>query len=146
MYCSNNKIIFDDLTLNSIKKHAIKTYPKECCGVLLGTFNEYAKVVNMSLELENIADTNSKHLEYKIDTREILNIDAIASKYKLDIVGFYHSHPDCSSEISIFDIKNSFSIISNVILSVSNSKIIDIASWQISEDKTVTIKEIIQSL
>ena len=77
----------------AIRRHGEEAYPHESCGVLLGRFGGEARVVHSSVRCGN-ARTDSPHNRYQIDPREILRIERDARSRGLDVVGFYHSHPD----------------------------------------------------
>lgn len=83
---------FDDL-----RRHGEQTYPQECCGVLLGRFlledGAGVSAVEEVVRTEN-ARTDSAHDRYQIAPQELIRIQRRARDRKLEIVGFYHSHPD----------------------------------------------------
>jgi proteasome lid subunit RPN8/RPN11 len=77
----------------AIRRHAGEAYPHESCGVLVGKFDGEARVVASAVRCGN-ARTDSPHNRYQIDPREILRVARDARARGLDVVGFYHSHPD----------------------------------------------------
>jgi len=86
------------LTLNSqlydqLRRHGEETYPHECCGVLLGHFQEDDRVVSEVVRAGNTRDDRPQD-RYHIDPRELVRIQRQGRERGLDIVGFYHSHPD----------------------------------------------------
>ena len=77
-----------------IRRHGEQTYPHECCGVLLGAINgEGVKHVRAVVRCGNTR-IDSPHNRYHIDPRELVSIQREARESELDIIGFYHSHPD----------------------------------------------------
>lgn len=92
---------------DAIRQHGEETYPHECCGVLLGRFrSEAGTTVN---EVEGAARTtntraDSAHNRYEIDPRELVRIQRSSREQGLEIVGFYHSHPDCPAHWSSTDL------------------------------------------
>jgi proteasome lid subunit RPN8/RPN11 len=82
------KLSFADYT--TLRAHGEETYPHECCGVLLGNA---AADVRQTVRAGNTR-TDSAHNRYNIAPEELVRIQRQARKLGLDIVGFYHSHPD----------------------------------------------------
>ena len=88
----------------SLRQHGEETYPHECCGVLLGQFDEdSAKVVSRIARCGNTR-ADSPHNRYNIDPRELIRIQREGRERGEDIVGFYHSHPDHPAQWSPTDL------------------------------------------
>ena len=85
----------------TLRAHGERTYPYECCGVLLGHAGEVNEVVQ-AVEAGNTR-TDSAHNRYNIAPQELIKIQREARKSELDIVGFYHSHPDHPAQWSVTD-------------------------------------------
>ena len=85
----------------SLRAHGERTYPHECCGVLLGHAGDGNEVVQ-AIEAGNTR-TDSAHNRYNIAPGELIGIQREARKADLDIVGFYHSHPDHPAQWSVTD-------------------------------------------
>ena len=77
----------------SIRQHGERTYPHECCGVLLGRADDQGNAVQVAMEAGNTR-TDSAHNRYHIAPQELIRIQRKGREQGLDIVGFYHSHPD----------------------------------------------------
>ena len=77
----------------AIRRHGEEAYPLEACGVLVGRFEGEVRTVQDAVRCGN-ARTDSPEDRYQIDPREILRIERGARARGLDLVGFYHSHPD----------------------------------------------------
>ena len=79
---------------DQLRQHGEATYPHECCGVLVGEFDEAGdKVVKAAVECSNTR-TDSPANRYHISPTELVRIQREAMLASHDIVGFYHSHPD----------------------------------------------------
>ena len=76
-----------------LRRHGEETYPHECCGVMLGHIAGDERHVRSVVRCGNTRD-DSPHNRYHIDPRELVRIQREARERGLDIVGFYHSHPD----------------------------------------------------
>jgi proteasome lid subunit RPN8/RPN11 len=76
--------------LGIIQAHARSAYPEECCGILVG---RPGKGIEDALPAQNLAPSN-RATRYNLDPRAILHAEKDAQSRGLEIVGFYHSHPD----------------------------------------------------
>jgi len=90
--------------LDEIRRHGEETYPHECCGVLLGKFeDDGSKTVTSAVRAGNTRD-DSPHDRYNIDPKELIRIQKEGRERGEDIVGFYHSHPDHPAKWSTTDL------------------------------------------
>jgi len=86
------------------RAHGEETYPYECCGVLLGRFeDDGSKTVARVVRCANTRD-DSPHNRYNIDPKELVRIQREGRERGEDIVGFYHSHPDHPAQPSQTDL------------------------------------------
>ena len=91
----------------ALRAHGEETYPNECCGVLLGKniVGEGEGAVNHVQQIVRAGNTrtDSAHNRYNIAPQELVKIQRQARGLGLDIVGFYHSHPDHPAQWSTTD-------------------------------------------
>ena len=87
----------------ALRSHGEEAYPEESCGVLLGQFLGKERNVSAAI-LCNNARRDSPRNRYAIDSKELIRIQREAREQGLDIVGFYHSHPDHPAEWSATDL------------------------------------------
>jgi proteasome lid subunit RPN8/RPN11 len=92
----------NEQTFNAIRRHGEETYPHECCGVLLGRFADGVNEVEDAVRAGNTR-TDSAHNRYHIAPQELVKIQRQGRERGLDIVGFYHSHPDQPAQWSPTD-------------------------------------------
>lgn len=78
---------------DALRAHGEETYPHECCGVMLGHAKDDGNHVVAIVRAGNTR-TDSAHNRYNISPMELIKIQREGRKQGLDIVGFYHSHPD----------------------------------------------------
>ena len=117
----------------SLRQHGEETYPHECCGVLLGRFeDDGSSTVTRIARCGNTRD-DSPHNRYHIDPKELISIQREGRKRGEDIVGFYHSHPDHPARWSVTDLAEAhwFSC-SYVITSVDHGKAVLTNSFKLS--------------
>ena len=107
----------------ALRRHGEETYPQECCGVLLGRFqDDGTRLVTSTARCGNTR-TDSAHNRYNIDPRELVRIQRVGRERGEDIVGFYHSHPDHPAQWSPTDFAEAHWIgCSYVITSVEKGK------------------------
>jgi proteasome lid subunit RPN8/RPN11 len=90
--------------LDQLRRRGEVAYPHECCGVLVGEFDEKGgKAVKAVIECSNTR-TDSPENRYNISPSELVRIQREALLTGHDIVGFYHSHPDHSAQWSATDL------------------------------------------
>jgi proteasome lid subunit RPN8/RPN11 len=87
---------------DAIRQHGEETYPHECCGVLLGRSADSVNDVEDAVRAGNTR-TDSAHNRYHIAPQELVKIQRLGRGRGLDIVGFYHSHPDHPAQWSQTD-------------------------------------------
>ena len=90
----------------ALRAHGEETYPHECCGVLLGKNESGSDGANNRVHQIVRAGntrTDSAHNRYNIAPQELVKIQRQARSLGLDIVGFYHSHPDHPAQWSPTD-------------------------------------------
>ena len=91
-------------SLQEIRQHGEETSPRECCGVLLGHFDDDgARTVLRAARCRNTRDDSSRN-RYSIDEKDLIRIQREGRARGEDIVGFYHSHPDHPAQWSPTDI------------------------------------------
>lgn len=129
----NPMIKFSRKNYDSIRAHGEETYPHECCGVLLGSFNDDgSRVVSSTARCGNTR-TDSAHNRYNIDPRQLVRIQREGRVRGEDIVGFYHSHPDHPAQWSKTDHEEAHWIgCSYVITSVEKGKAAVTNSFELS--------------
>lgn len=135
------------LQYEEIRRHGEETYPDECCGILLGVSNGDERRVRAILRCEN-ACTESPQNRYDIDVREVIGAQRHARDEGLEIVGFYHSHPDHPARWSQTDLREAHWIgCSYVITSVTGGKASETNSFALSgtreEDKAFVEEEVV---
>ena len=130
--------------IDQIKEHAQKDYPYECCGILLGKFENGEKTVTEVLEISNEKEEENRHNRYLIPSSKILETELYAIKNGLDIVGFYHSHPDHSAIPSAYDVEHALPVYSYLIVSVYDAKAVDFTISVLSTDRAKFENELIK--
>ena len=120
-----------------IRRHGEAEYPHECCGLLIGRFDEGGrKVVTEIYPVSNAREEQARHNRSLILPEELMRGERHARELKLDVVGNYHSHPDHPAIPSSFDLEHAWPTWSYVIVSVKQGKAIDLLSWELEADRS----------
>lgn len=132
---------------DEIRRHGEETYPHECCGVLLGVIGDGWREVLATVRCGNTR-IDSPQNRYNIDPRELVRVQREARERDLDIVGFYHSHPDHPARWSPTDFQEAHWIgCSYVITSVEHGRAAQTNSFALTgateEDKALVDEPIV---
>jgi proteasome lid subunit RPN8/RPN11 len=93
-----------DAQLKQIYAHAKETYPHECCGFLLGSFEE-----ELVRQVRRATNQNQERTDrFVIDPQEFAQAQNEADEAELDIIGVYHSHPNWPPIPSQTDMASAF--------------------------------------
>jgi proteasome lid subunit RPN8/RPN11 len=125
-------------------EHAREAYPNECCGAMLGVVTGETegdgKAVSVSMRLEN-AFEGAQAARYELRPEDLLAADKAARERNMDLIGIYHSHPDCDAYFSKTDLQNSCPWYSFVVLSIQKGEFHHANSWLPNFDQTAAAKE-----
>ena len=132
--------------LGRIREHGRVTYPEECCGVMLGRFDRAAGRTDVArlVAEENQREDQHRHNRYLISPQSVLRADREARAEGLDIVGYYHSHPDHPSRPSDFDRDHAWPDQSYLIVAVEGGEPASTQSWRLRDDRTAFEEERIE--
>ena len=122
--------------LEEIGRRCLVAYPDECCGILLGKIAADAATVEHALPAPNIADAPARPTRYTIDPAAILQADRFARAHSLEIIGFYHSHPDHPARPSSTDAALGWEVYTYLIVSVSSTAVLESRAWRFTPGET----------
>jgi len=120
--------------------HARSTYPNECCGAMLGATEDETKMVRVAMPLQN-AFEGAQAARYELRPEDLLAADKAARERGMDLIGIYHSHPDCDAYFSKTDLQNSCPWYSFVVLSIQKGEFHHANSWLPNFEQTDAAKE-----
>jgi proteasome lid subunit RPN8/RPN11 len=121
-------------------QHARDTYPNECCGAMLGAMDGEEKRVQAAMRLAN-AFAGAQAARYELRPEDLLAADREARARNMDLIGIYHSHPDCGAYFSQTDLRNSCPWYSFVVISIQQGEFDHANSWLPNFDQTEAAKE-----
>jgi proteasome lid subunit RPN8/RPN11 len=127
-------ILLSSSIREAIFTHACEGYPNEVCGLLVGkssgvNFTACREAID-AIRVENIEEEMPK-IRYKMNPDDMAKGSALARQKGLDIIGFYHSHPDHPAQASQTDLENSspWGGYSYPIVSVIGGTVADFRCW-----------------
>src|SRR5438445_505017 len=123
--------------LSEIRQHGERDYPFECCGLMLGRFegNGRKSVVEI-YPISNAREEEAKRNRFLIRPQELMRGEKYAREKNLDVVGFYHSHPDDAAVPSQYDLEHAWPTYSYIVVSVQNGHAVDLRSWEMEDDRS----------
>jgi proteasome lid subunit RPN8/RPN11 len=124
---------------DEIRAHGVETYPHECCGALLGRDTEVAdrsvyREIHVLHPLVNRRDDSPRN-RFSVTSQDVLDAEKAARNQNLEVVGWYHSHPDHPARPSQYDRDHAWPWYSYIIVSVANRVPEDMTSWRLTDDR-----------
>ncbi len=116
-----------------IRAHGAETYPHECCGALLGKDSEPREILGL-FPLINRRDDSPRN-RFSVSTADVVEAEKVARQQGLDVVGWYHSHPDHPARPSQYDRDHAWPWYSYIIDSVAEGCPQDMTSWRLNDDR-----------
>ena len=130
----------------AIRAHCEADYPHECCGLLLGVLDgDGQKILRETYPISNAREEAAKRNRFLITPQELLGGEKYARAQKLDVLGFYHSHPDHPARPSGFDLDHAWPFYSYIIVAVHQGRAGDFTSWELLEDRSGFSGETLES-
>ena len=120
-----SKIVSEQMALA-----AKKAYPNECCGILVGKKSEKGEIEVTEIREASNQFQGQKSVHFQIDPLFIYRLEQELESRGLEIVGVYHSHPDCPAILSKEDEKYMVPGLEYVIMSVQKSEVVDVKSYK----------------
>jgi len=130
--------------LRRIHAHGVETYPYECCGALLGRDGDLSREVLDLLPLENRRNDSPRN-RFEVTPADVLLAEKTARQNNIELLGWYHSHPDAPARPSEFDREHAWPWYSYIIVSVQQREPRDTTSWRLRDDRSAYDSEPIES-
>jgi proteasome lid subunit RPN8/RPN11 len=127
--------------VEEIRRAGELAYPAECCGVLGGRVNELKEVLQLAPVVNRRTDDPRRYL---ISPDDLLRITRELRRSDLEVLGYYHSHPDHPAEPSAFDSEHAWPWYSYVIVRVDRGRAGEMTSWVLEEDCAAMHQESLQ--
>lgn len=123
--------------LDEMRRHGERDYPFECCGLMLGRFaNDGRKDVVEIHPISNAREEEAKRNRFLIRPEELMSGEKYAREKALDVVGFYHSHPDDAAVPSQYDLEHAWPTYSYIVIAVEKGAAAELRSWEMESDRS----------
>ena len=120
-----------------MRAHGERDYPYECCGLMLGQVDGNSrKVVAETYPISNAREEEAKRNRFLIRPEELMRGEKYAREKGLDVVGFYHSHPDDRAVPSQYDLEHAWPTYSYIVVAVAQGRAVDLRSWEMESDRS----------
>ena len=119
--------------VEEIRRQGELAYPGECCGVLAGRMSD-TREIHQLVSMPN-RRTDDPH-RYLIAPDDLKRITGELHRSRLEILGFYHSHPDHPAAPYSFDVEHAWPWYSYVIVRLDGGRARDLASWVLADDRS----------
>jgi proteasome lid subunit RPN8/RPN11 len=121
----------------AIRAEGEKTYPNECCGVLLGRIDdEGVRNVDEILPIDNARDAGEQYHRFRIEADDFMRAEQLAREKGKDVLGFYHSHPDHPAKPSEYDREYALPFYAYIIVAVEKGRAAELTSWELATDRS----------
>jgi len=128
-----------------IRRHGAETFPHECCGALLGRDSMAVESGNSHesgtprevldlFPMVNRRDDSPRN-RFAVTADDVRDAEKAALQHGLEVVGWYHSHPDHPARPSQFDREHAWPWYSYIIVSVMSGVPAEMTSWRLNDDR-----------
>jgi proteasome lid subunit RPN8/RPN11 len=116
---------------DEIRGHAAEGYPYEICGMLIASPG--SDQVDFTRRVRNTIVERARD-RYEMDPRDQIRIQRECDDAGLEIVGYYHSHPDHPAQASITDARRSWAGPAYMIVSCVEGRVVDGNAFRSTQD------------
>ena len=127
-------LVLSEELASRIRAHGVEAYPHECCGALLGTDGENAREVRDLLPLVNRRDDSPRN-RFSISPDDFRTAEKAARERGLELIGWYHSHPDHPALPSEYDREHAWPWYSYVVVSILERAPKQMTSWRLADNR-----------
>jgi proteasome lid subunit RPN8/RPN11 len=134
--------------LEAMRAQARAAYPHECCGALLGRPREgdgAPREVVRPVPLANVW-IGAQERRYLIGSDTVLELERQVEREGLELIGFYHSHPDHPPIPSAFDREHAWPWYTYIIVAVSPELVGPVRAWRLDDDRSAFHEEALATL
>jgi proteasome lid subunit RPN8/RPN11 len=125
-------LIVPNRLLEQMNAHVQQAYPEEGAGFLMGKEGEVEEI----LALSNSREDGARHNRFLFTPEDYLEAEMKAESLGLDLIGVFHSHPDCPNIPSEYDREWAQPFFSYIITRVDQGKAVNSRSWRLVEDRS----------
>ena len=144
------KLSINEALVDKIRQQGAKSYPNECCGALLGRDADAeaipARATREVLQIFPLMNRreDSPRNRFFVTAEDAHEADKAAQAQGLELIGWYHSHPDHPASPSEYDREHAWPWYSYIIVSVQNGNPRDMTSWRLQDDRSAFVAEVVE--
>jgi proteasome lid subunit RPN8/RPN11 len=135
-------LVVPNKLIERINEHVEKAYPGEGAGFLLGLDGDLKDI----LPLDNAREEEARHNRFLLTPEDYMQAEMKAMELGVDLIGVFHSHPDCPNVPSEYDREWAQPFFSYIITRVDEGKVVSHRSWRLVEDRSKYDEEEIKIL
>lgn len=121
--------------LAELARYAEKTYPKECCGILVGREFDDMRVIHRFMPMDNRWQGADVMRRFLIGGADLLAAERQLQNGGDEVLGFFHSHPDAAPRPSEFDRIHAWPWYTYLIAGIEHGRFTSLAGWQLRDDR-----------
>jgi proteasome lid subunit RPN8/RPN11 len=118
--------------IEEMRREGELAYPAECCGVLAGRSGPIKEVLRLQPMPNRRPDDPHRYLI----SSEDLRATTAELGPDVEVLGFYHSHPDHPAAPSAYDLEHAWPWYSYIILRVDRGRSSELTSWILADDRS----------
>lgn len=131
-----SRLVIQPAHEREIHGHGQRAFPDECCGFLIGQDRDGVRRIEAVLAANNNRDDRERHHRFTIPPEAFISATREARRLDLDVLGFYHSHPNAPARPSQYDLEHAWPVYSYLIVSVLDRRADDMTCWVMRNDRT----------
>jgi len=120
-------------------------YPDEACGLLLGKMTDQGWHIDEAREVPNL-NTERSADRFILDPEAYQATDRELRGTSREIIGIFHSHPDCPAKPSPTDLSNAWEGFAYIIVSTYEGHAVDTQCWALNakgnQFQAVTVQDL----
>lgn len=117
---------------DAIRAHGAEGFPYEICGLLVGVPDE--GLIRQARRLTNV-EQEKPRVRYEVDPKEDMRLRKEIYETELDVLGYYHSHPNHPAQASVTDAGRAWASYVYVIVSVHDGEPGDMNAFVAEQDR-----------
>jgi len=125
-----------DALQSRMHTHLQGAYPNEGGGLLIGAVDGETITITDIAEAENTFPDEEQFHRMGVPPTFWARVEDDADERGLQIVGFYHSHPDHPAQPSTYDLAHAFPNLAYIIVSVQGGQVDHVNNWRLREDRS----------
>ncbi|MDX8384472.1 MAG: M67 family metallopeptidase [Ghiorsea sp.] len=125
--------VFAKVAWQDMQDIAAQGYPNEICGLLIGCTTADGWEIKQVRQVTNLNQERAAD-RFELDPAGYQKVDSELRGSGQEILGVFHSHPDCPARPSPTDLSNAWEGFVYPIVSVCEGKVAEVHCWTLTDD------------